>query len=141
MSEPDYCEGYYPKLITDGDRRAAARILREAEPPEGGGGEGDPNREEWLLSGMAPIDRAAQVAIENYDGGGMSWGEVYESLAALIEPDPPKECRRQWIGGLYWRCTLCGAFVAEDAVTDAVRVVPARYCPNCGAEVKEDSDD
>ena len=141
MSEPDYCEGYYPKsCIDDGDRKAAARILREAVPPEPCDDD-DPLQDGWLLLGLDPIERAAQVAVEGCDGGGMSWGELYELLAALIEPDPPKECRRRWSGDSHWRCTLCGAFVAGNAVTDCMGAIPARYCPNCGAEIREDTDD
>lgn len=40
-------------------------------------------------------------------------------------------------GGIYWRCTRCGAFNRKDAVTDCCGVIPSRCCANCGAGVVE----
>lgn len=38
-------------------------------------------------------------------------------------------------GARYGRCSRCGAFVRRDAVTDCTGVIPAKFCPNCRAEV------
>lgn len=37
----------------------------------------------------------------------------------------------------YVICNRCGAFIKRDAVSDCCKVIPVRYCPNCGAEVVE----
>lgn len=37
-------------------------------------------------------------------------------------------------------CSRCGAFVSEDAVTDCVKTIHIRFCPNCGAGVVSDDD-
>lgn len=80
-------------------------------------------------------------------------GELIDSLADAIGFD---RCEGDFDGGLlgriadlvdrptakklecdhhYWRCTRCGAFVNWDSVANLTNVVPANYCPNCGAEV------
>lgn len=58
----------------------------------------------------------------------------FERLADLIDRPTTK---RDDVGGIYWRCTRCGAFNRKDAVTDCCGVIPSRCCANCGAEVVE----
>lgn len=58
----------------------------------------------------------------------------FERLADLIDRPTTK---RDGAGGIYWRCTRCGAFNRKDAVTDCCGVIPSRFCANCGAGVVE----
>ena len=58
-------------------------------------------------------------------------------LADLIDRPTTK---RDGAGGIYWRCTRCGAFNRKDAVTDCSSVIQSRYCANCGAVVVSDDD-
>lgn len=59
---------------------------------------------------------------------------IVDRLADLIDRPTTK---RDGAGGIYWRCTRCGAFNRKDAVTDCCSVIPSRCCANCGAEVVE----
>jgi hypothetical protein len=61
-------------------------------------------------------------------------GDIFHLLADLIDRPTTK---RDGGGGIYWRCTRCGAFNRKDAVTDCCGVIPSRYCANCGAGVVE----
>lgn len=72
---------------------------------------------------------------------GFDWADDYhifefsvDLLADLI--DRPT-CKKEEHDEYYWRCTRCGGFICWDAVTDCCGVIPTRYCPSCGAEVKE----
>lgn len=64
-------------------------------------------------------------------------GDIFHLLADLIDRPTTK---RDGAGGIYWRCTRCGAFNRKDAVTDCCGVIPSRYCANCGADVVTDDD-
>lgn len=61
-------------------------------------------------------------------------GDIFHLLADLIDRPTTK---RDGVGGIYWRCTRCGAFNRKDAVTDCCGVIPSRCCANCGADVVE----
>ena len=37
----------------------------------------------------------------------------------------------------YVICNRCVSVIKRDAVSDCCKVIPVRYCPNCGAEVVE----
>lgn len=63
--------------------------------------------------------------------------QLFARLADLIDrpaikPEPS--------GRAYWRCPRCGAFNYRSAVTDCCGVIPAHYCANCGAEIKDEMD-
>lgn len=87
---------------------------------------------EWATSACA----IAEVFDANYPLWKDS-GELFDILADLIDrpaikPEPS--------GRAYWRCPRCGAFNYRSAVTDCCGVIPAHYCANCGAEVKDEMD-
>lgn len=113
-------------MISDTERREIARKLREIE---------------WrtmpvLTDGEILDLLAASVGFDQY------WNEDFNEgllnrLADLIDrpaikPEPS--------GRAYWRCPRCGAFNYRSAVTDCCGVIPAHYCANCGAEVKDEMD-
>lgn len=74
--------------------------------------------------------------------------EAWNRRAALSEADfaaavhdgglwrKERACRMDGPDPVYWRCTSCGAFVRRDAVADCYRVIPATWCPNCGARIE-----
>lgn len=66
------------------------------------------------------------------------WTKVHERLADLIDR-PTCQMKSNPISR-YRVCSRCGAFVSEDAVTDCVKTIHARFCPNCGAGVVSDDD-
>lgn len=87
---------------------------------------------EWATSACA----IAEVFDANYPLWKDS-GELFDILADLIDrpaikPEPS--------GRAYWRCPRCGAFNYRSAVADCCGVIPAHYCANCGAEVKDEMD-
>ena len=109
-------------MISDEERRKFAENLRyiAQHPPE------------WATSACA----IAEVFDANYPLWKDS-GELFDILADLIDrpaikPEPS--------GRAYWRCPRCGAFNYRSAVTDCCGVIPAHYCANCGAEVKDEMD-
>lgn len=77
---------------------------------------------------------ALKNAIGCSEGQGWQDQTWVERLIDLIER--PK-CKKEEHDEHYWRCTRCGGFICWDAVTDCCGVIPTRYCPWCGAEVKE----
>lgn len=108
--------------ISNKERRKFAENLRyiAQHPPE------------WATSACA----IAEVFDANYPLWKDS-GELFDILADLIDrpaikPEPS--------GRAYWRCPRCGAFNYRSAVTDCCGVIPAHYCANCGAEVKNEVD-
>ena len=109
-------------MISNEERRKFAENLRyiAQHPPE------------WATSACA----IAEVFDANYPLWKDS-GELFDILADLIDrpaikPEPS--------GRAYWRCPRCGAFNYRSAVTDCCGVIPAHYCANCGAEVKDEMD-
>lgn len=109
-------------VIRNEERRKFAENLRyiAQHPPE------------WATSACA----IAEVFDANYPLWKDS-GELFDILADLIDrpaikPEPS--------GRAYWRCPRCGAFNYRSAVTDCCGVIPAHYCANCGAEVKDEMD-
>ena len=64
--------------------------------------------------------------------------QAIERIGKLVDckTDRPTT-KRDDAGGIYWRCTRCGAFNRKDAVTDCCGVIPSRCCANCGADVVE----
>lgn len=109
-------------VIRNEERRKFAENLRyiAQHPPE------------WATSACA----IAEVFDANYPLWKDS-GELFDILADLIDrpaikPEPS--------GRAYWRCPRCGAFNYRSAVTDCCGVIPAHYCANCGAEVKNEVD-
>ena len=109
-------------VIRNEERRKFAENLRyiAQHPPE------------WATSACA--------IVEVFDANYPLWkdsGELFDILADLIDrpaikPEPS--------GRAYWRCSRCGAFNYRSAVTDCCGVIPAHYCANCGAEVKDEMD-
>lgn len=109
-------------VIRNEERRKFAENLRyiAQHPPE------------WATSACA----IAEVFDANYPLWKDS-GELFDILADLIDrpaikPEPS--------GRAYWRCPRCGAFNYRSAVTDCCGVIPAHYCANCGAEIKDEMD-
>ena len=58
-----------------------------------------------------------------------------ERLASLIEPEPERTCEFEPPISGKKRCKRCGAFISYNAVWDCFGIIPARFCPNCGAKV------
>ena len=88
----------------------------------------------WNLFRCKEVDRAPE-----WDGH--TPDQAIERIGKLVdcETDRPTT-KRDDAGGIYWRCTRCGAFNRKDAVTDCCGVIPSRYCANCGADVVTDDD-
>ena len=109
-------------VISDKERRKFAENLRyiAQHPPE------------WATSACA----IAEVFDANYPLWKDS-GELFDILADLIDRPAIKP---ESSGRAYWRCPRCGAFNYRSAVTDCCGVIPAHYCANCGAEVKDEMD-
>lgn len=63
--------------------------------------------------------------------------DMFLDLADLIEPEPKRTCELEPSKSGKKRCKCCGAFVSVDAVWDCCGIIPAKYCPNCGAKVVE----
>ena len=61
-------------------------------------------------------------------------GDIFHLLADLVDRPTTK---RDGAGGIYRRCTRCGAFNRKDAVADRCGAIPSRCCANCGADVVE----
>lgn len=111
-------------MISDEERRRFAENLRciAQHPPE------------WATSACA--------IAEVFDADYPLWedsGELFDMLADLIEPTT---CTvRMGVTGHIGVCMRCGAMVEmSTAVFDAIEALPTRYCPNCGAEVKNEAD-
>ena len=51
-----------------------------------------------------------------------------------------RTCHDARQGGGWFICSRCGAFLADGAVTNATSAIRPRFCPNCGAEVKNEVD-
>lgn len=120
-------------MISDKERRRIANELREAASAKGKRS-GSMERMLSKLLGIAKQDRGV-FGQKVYVAA--TWRDVYRSLADLIDRPTTK---RDGAGGIYWRCTRCGAFNRKDAVTDCCGVIPSRYCANCGAVVVSDYD-
>lgn len=85
----------------------------------------------WDMFRCKEIDRAPE-----WDGH--TPDQAIERIGKLVDckTDRPTT-KRDDAGGIYWRCTRCGAFNRKDAVTDCCGVIPSRCCANCGADVVE----
>ena len=85
----------------------------------------------WDMFRCKEIDRAPE-----WDGH--TPDQAIERIGKLVDckTDRPTT-KRDDAGGIYWRCTRCGAFNRKDAVTDCCGVIPSRFCANCGADVVE----
>lgn len=88
----------------------------------------------WGMFRCKEVDRAPE-----WDGH--TPDQAIERIGKLVdcETDRPTT-KRDDVGGIYWRCTRCGAFNRKDAVTDCCGVIPSRCCANCGADVVTDDD-
>ena len=86
------------------------------------------------------FDELAEVVVgfEDYH----DFNVVLEKLADLIDLIDRSTCDvRMGVTGHVGVCTRCGAMVEmRAAVFDAIEALPTRYCPNCGAEVKNEMD-
>lgn len=74
------------------------------------------------------------------DAIGCSEGQDWQDqtwVERLIDLIDRPTCEKEEHDEYCWRCTRCGGFICWDAVTDCCGVIPTRYCPSCGAEVKE----
>lgn len=89
---------------------------------------------EWATSACA----IAEVFDANYPLWKDS-GELFDMLADLIDRSTCDV--RMGVTGHVGVCMRCGAMVEmRAAVFDAIEALPTRYCPNCGAEVKNEVD-
>lgn len=83
----------------------------------------------WNLFRCKEVDRAPE-----WDGH--TPDQAIDRIGKLVDCKTDRATtKRDDAGGIYWRCTRCGAFNRKDAVTDCCGVIPSRYCANCGAEV------
>lgn len=73
---------------------------------------------------------------------GIDETEVFAVPLESVEFIPNNEhtCHDARECGSYFLCSRCGAFLADGAVTNATSSIQPRYCPNCGAEVKNEVD-
>lgn len=114
--------------ISDKERREVARKLREIERQtlcELTDGE--------LIDFLVEAVDFNRYTNEDFEGG------LFYCLAELIER--PTCTVRMGVTGHVGVCMRCGAMVEmSTAVFDAVEALPTRYCPNCGAEVKNEVD-
>ena len=117
-------------MISDKERRRIANELREAASAKGKRS----GSMERMLSKLLGIAKQDMGVFEQPVDVAATWRDVYRSLADLIDRPTTK---RDGAGGIYWRCTRCGAFNRKDAVTDCCGVIPSRCCANCGAGVVE----
>ena len=113
-------------MISGTERREIARKLREIEwrtMPELTDGE--------ILDLLIASVGFDPCGSEYLDEGFL--GRIADLIdRPAIKPEPS--------GRAYWRCPRCGAFNYRSAVTDCCGVIPAHYCANCGAEVKDEMD-
>lgn len=108
--------------ISDEERREIAKAIRDRIWRN--------ERSSWdVVFELSCIDALGRCLSRNKDAALL--------LADLIDRPTTK---RDGAGGIYWRCTRCGAFNRKDAVTDCCGVIPSRYCANCGADVVTDDD-
>lgn len=83
----------------------------------------------WNLFRCKEVDRAPE-----WDGH--TPDQAIDRIGKLVDCKTDRATtKRDDAGGIYWRCTRCGAFNRKDAVTDCCGVIPSRCCANCGAEV------
>lgn len=117
-------------MISNEERRKIATLLREAASAKGKRS----GSMEMMLSKLLGIAKQDRGVFGQPVDVAATWRDVYRSLADLIDRPTTK---RDGAGGIYWRCTRCGAFNRTDAVTDCCGVIPSRYYANCGADVVE----
>ena len=114
-------------MVSNEERREVARKLRErTKKPMG-------KSMQRMFTETLGI-YAHHISWMNPDKATNRWDVIVNYLADLIDRPTTK---RDGVGGIYWRCTRCGAFNRKDAVTDCCGVIPSRYCANCGADVVE----
>ncbi|MEE0197952.1 MAG: hypothetical protein UEJ46_04260 [Eggerthellaceae bacterium] len=88
----------------------------------------------WNLFRCKEVDRAPE-----WDGH--TPDQAIDRIGKLVDCKTDRATtKRDDAGGIYWRCTRCGAFNRKDAVTDCCGVIPSRCCANCGAVVVSDDD-
>lgn len=109
-------------MTIDDDRRGMAARLRGLETAE--------LDEDGVFCDRGEVEDALGLATD--DGAWYGFLGV-QRLADLI--DRPTCEMRGHPGARHVVCTRCGAFVRRDAVTDCTSVIPAKYCPNCGAKI------
>lgn len=64
--------------------------------------------------------------------------EYIERKAAVVPVADVKPVRRgewQHLEDVDWQCSVCGA----DALAIGCRQVKSNFCPNCGADMREES--
>ena len=108
-------------MINDENRREVAQKLRDAAT-------------ECYNYGVLESDVLNILGVYATDSACLVSSDSVMDVADLI--DRPT-CKKEEHDEYYWRCTRCGGFICWDAVTDCCGVIPTRYCPHCGAEVKE----
>ena len=79
--------------------------------------------------------RAICTVVGCWSGQEYAEMELKDRLADLIEPEPERTCELEPPISGKKRCKRCGAFVSYNAVWDCFGIIPARFCPNCGAKV------
>lgn len=125
--------------ISDYDRQAFARALRELA--DGNGGELLDRAKRLRVDELGAYTLFGVGAVLAMDGAGLCEAEDASGyLAALADLiDRPTCDVRMGVTGHVGVCTCCGAIVEmRAAVFDAIEALPTRYCPNCGAEVVPD---
>lgn len=107
-------------MPTNEERKAVAARLRDFES-------------------LRPVFKDSNICgfLEALGVGYMDWKGICDRLADLIEPEE-RTCELESPKSGKRRCKRCGAFVSVDTVWDCCGVIPVRFCPNCGARVKED---
>lgn len=111
-------------MISDTERREAARRLREAE-----------ERTMLELTDGELLDLLAEaVGLDCCKEAGYEDG-MFKLIADLIDR-PTCTVESDTPGFHIGVCSHCGAMVEREcAVFDATSALPTRFCPNCGAEV------
>lgn len=114
-------------MISDKERRRAVAELREAST-------GAYRHVDALdvIAGSVGVEVGGKFGheVEN---------ETYAALADLI--DRPTCSIKRGCSTTWGVCSMCGALVnAKRAVSTATEYLPTRYCPWCGAEVKNEVD-
>lgn len=102
-------------LVAQAERRNARRVLSRA-----------------LAKSDCARDLAHAVGINTVYR--WSWADLYTRVAGLVEPGAERTCEMEWreSGDMAheWReCSLCHVQVSTPMLV--------RYCPNCGARVRE----
>ena len=108
-------------MVDDNKRREVAQRLREARTFIS------------ILPNTIPEQSAYDAFKLILACVGYERGNVFDILADLIDRPTCKMESHQEV--LYGRCSLCGAFVRRDVVTDCTGGITVKYCPNCGADV------